>query len=734
MVGDADQQGRTVGQAAQHAVGVGADDQQAAVDHKEGDAGDNCGPDHDAGALFLGAVAFGHGGGDDQAGKHQAAVDIARLIHLDEGAAEDVRGVGGLRRSDGGDEALGNDDQHQDEQDRGHVLADAVHQVALIERQDQDDHEIDGHGDPDGEVRQERLNGDLVGDGRGTREVRQDDHEQAHEQEHEIVEPFADGAADAHEAFTGAAADDERDQRDDDLTQCDSQQGDGPLRAGGGTDAGGEDQVAGPKEHGERGKAVDQRVPKLVFHIFPSLSLCLLVEFFCHPLQGRFQDAARAGQVHALKADAFRTKIRALIHDDAGVMQPFFQLFMRGDHLREVQPLQVRGLHVEDSDLRQVLRHKVFHEFMVLPHIGDALVKPRIPFFVSGLYGDVSQCRQVEDAVGLQASGHAVFPVFPEDDQVGGLHAGRAERLAGRHTDDQVIAVPLIQAPHRDLAGARHDQVRVDLVREEKKTVFQADIRHPGQILFGPYMAGRIVRVAQQDHAVVWIRGQFLKAVKVDRKRPVRAVERARDGRAAVQCGSAFEPPEDRGEEDHAFAGLCELLNGAEDAGKGTGGGQDPLGLRLPAVAPFLPAADGVKIPFGLPAVAERVRIEVVVQGFQDAGGVFEFHVGHGERDGVPGKIRVILLHLHVFKGPAVAPVDERFKIVGHGSLRSDGYRGNLHAGALRKRGHLIGGACGVRCGEVLRVHVVHGAEFGDVGQQDRGHRDIAHGQAGFGK
>ena len=55
----------------------------------------------------------------------------------------------------------------------------------------------------------------------------------------------------------------------------------------------------------------------------------------------------------------------------------------------------------------------------------------------------------------------------------------------------------------------------------------------------------------------------------------------------------------------------------------------------------------------------------------------------------------------------------------------------DLDLRSLRQRDHLEGGANGIGLGEELRVDLIHGTELVDVGQEDGGLDDVAHGGAG---
>ena len=86
--------------------------------------------------------------------------------------------------------------------------------------------------------------------------------------------------------------------------------------------------------------------------------------------------------------------------------------------------------------------------------------------------------------------------------------------------------------------------------------------------------------------------------------------------------------------------------------------------IGLPAVAFFLPLADGLKIGVRTAGVAENALTVPRVDGIQNGLGSHEVHVRNPHGEDIPAA--EFLFHLIVLGGKIIAPVDGTVKIVLH--------------------------------------------------------------------
>ena len=85
---------------------------------------------------------------DKNVGAHQAHRQVAGQIAGEHGGGQGLGYAGILRRADGGDHALHQHDGQQDQQERRQILAQLIHDLALVTAEEEHQCKEDDHRQP----------------------------------------------------------------------------------------------------------------------------------------------------------------------------------------------------------------------------------------------------------------------------------------------------------------------------------------------------------------------------------------------------------------------------------------------------------------------------------------------------------------------------------------------------------------------------------------------------------
>lgn len=303
-----------------------------------------------------------------------------------------------------------------------------------------------------------------------------------------------------------------------------------------------------------------------------------------------------------------------------------------------VEPGEVGAFEAGEGQLGQGCLELLAEGAVVVVDIGDELVEPRCAFGgVGGLQGhggedvDVTGLVVVDGAVDAAAHGGVGA------DDIGGLEACDVEGFVGCIGHDPTAAYFLGNGGEGDVGTTELgvDELAVDLVGEDDDIGALADLCHLAQLLGGPYPAGGVVGVAEEEEADAAGTDGFLKGLEVDGAGLCLGVPcqgEVHEGAVGV-ADAAEETVVGGGEGQHGIALAAETLEDGADGGDDTAGVLDPLAGEFPLVPCAVPPTDGIVEALGHEAVAVDGVGGAALYGGSNAGCCLEIHVGdpHGE-------------------------------------------------------------------------------------------------------
>ena len=104
-------------------------------------------------------------------------------------------------------------------------------------------------------------------------------------------------------------------------------------------------------------------------------------------------------------------------------------------------------------------------------------------------------------------------------DDIGDLHSGQIERLAGRVAGNRAMQKIVRQRSERGIVVPLIGQLAVNFVRHDAHAVTEAYLAEAAQLFPGPHPAHGVVRIAQQKQLGLRIGSLRLQIVEVDRIR-----------------------------------------------------------------------------------------------------------------------------------------------------------------------------------------------------------------------
>ena len=279
---------------------------------------------------------------------------------------------------------------------------------------------------------------------------------------------------------------------------------------------------------------------------------------------------------------------------------------------------------------------------VVVVDVGHELVEPRCAFrSVGGLQGyggedvDVAGLVVVDGAVDAAAHGGVGA------DDIGGLEACDVEGFVGCIGHDPTAAYFLGNGGEGDVGTTElgGDELAVDLVGEDDDIGALADLCHLAQLLGGPYPAGGVVGIAEEEEADVAGTDGFLKGLEVD----CAGLGLGVPGQGEVHEGAvgiadaAEEAVVGGGEGQHGIALAAETLEDGADGGDDTAGVLDPLAGEVPVVTGAVPPTNGIVEAVGHEAVAVDGVGGAALDGVGNAGCCLEVHVGDPQGEDIVG-------------------------------------------------------------------------------------------------
>ncbi|MNC22698.1 hypothetical protein D3C75_707050 [compost metagenome] len=332
---------------------------------------------------------------------------------------------------------------------------------------------------------------------------------------------------------------------------------------------------------------------------------------------------------------AFRTKNRTFVKCHFGLaVHQLLQTLSVQSECAAIDPQQVSSLWSHWLHLWQMLCKVADGILCIAADMLHEFVQPFAAFIVGRFHRlRRKECRHV------QAERFKLVLKFPSQLRIGGydvrgLQTRQIERLGCRQCGQCNIRQLFRQGREWNMLVARHRQIAMNFIRNDRHAVPQAQIPKTKQLLTLPHSAARIMRTAQQQQLgsaghqlfeliIIHDIMAFFKLQRIDRHL------------AVIHPDHIIKRIIHRRLQNHLIARVAEQLYRKAQRGNDAGGINNPFLLKLPVMASAVPAGNRLFVGITRHAIAVNPLLHAAQNRFLHGRRALKVHIGYPERKNV---------------------------------------------------------------------------------------------------